>query len=94
MNFLPARLAAAAACTLVAAPAFAAPQAKAEAEPQTEAQSGDETAAKAGEAEPEANAEAEEAKRICRRIRVDMSSRRGTRVCMTADEWREFNQRR
>ncbi|MHA7818236.1 MAG: hypothetical protein ACX930_01170 [Erythrobacter sp.] len=38
--------------------------------------------------------EAEEAKRICRRIRTDMSSRRMERVCMTRDEWREFNQRR
>ncbi|WP_299192425.1 hypothetical protein [uncultured Erythrobacter sp.] len=36
----------------------------------------------------------EEEERICRRIRVDMSSRRATRVCMTRDEWREFNQRR
>ena len=33
----------------------------------------------------------EEEKRICRRIRTDMSSRRATRVCMTRSEWREFN---
>ena len=36
----------------------------------------------------------EEEERICRRIRTDMSSRRATRVCMTREEWREFNQQR
>ena len=35
-----------------------------------------------------------EEERICRRIRVDMSSRRKEKVCMTAEEWRAFNQRR
>ena len=35
--------------------------------------------------------DAEEEKRICRRIRTDMSSRRATRVCMTRAEWRAFN---
>lgn len=34
--------------------------------------------------------EAEE-KRICRNIRPDMSSRRKERVCMTSEQWREFN---
>ena len=29
--------------------------------------------------------------RICRNIRPDMSSRRKQRVCMTSEEWREFN---
>ncbi|QFT77793.1 hypothetical protein [Erythrobacter sp. THAF29] len=38
--------------------------------------------------------EAKEEKRICRRVKLDMSSRRGTKVCKTADEWRQFNQRR
>ena len=38
--------------------------------------------------------EVKEEKRICRRVKLDMSSRRGTKVCKTADEWREFNQRR
>ena len=35
-----------------------------------------------------------EDKRICRRVRLDASSRRGTKVCKTKEEWREFNQRR
>ena len=38
-----------------------------------------------------AEEEAREEKRICRRIRLDMSSRRTERVCKTADEWRAFN---
>lgn len=37
--------------------------------------------------------EAEE-KRICRRVKLDMSSRRATKVCKTKEGWREFNQRR
>ena len=41
----------------------------------------------------ESEAKAEE-KRICRRIRIDVSSRRATKVCKTAEEWRLFNQRR
>lgn len=36
--------------------------------------------------------EAKEEKRICRRIRTDASSRRKSKVCMTADQWREANQ--
>lgn len=36
----------------------------------------------------------EEEERICRRVRVDASSRRATRVCLTREGWREFNQRR
>nr|WP_298927632.1 hypothetical protein [uncultured Erythrobacter sp.] len=35
-----------------------------------------------------------EEKRICRRVKLDMSSRRATKVCKTKDEWRDFNQRR
>ena len=41
----------------------------------------------------EGKAKAEE-KRICRRVRLDASSRRGTKVCKTKEEWRVFNQRR
>lgn len=35
--------------------------------------------------------EAQEERRICRRVRLDAASRRGTRVCMTREEWRTFN---
>jgi hypothetical protein len=35
--------------------------------------------------------EATEDKRICRYVRLDMSSRRKTKVCRTVDEWRELN---
>ncbi len=52
---------------------------------------GAEIPAKASE---EVEKEAKEPKRICRRVKLDMSSRRATKVCKTADEWREFNQRR
>ena len=43
--------------------------------------------------EPEAPAEAtaEEDKRICRYVKLDMSSRRKTKVCRTVEEWRELN---
>lgn len=37
---------------------------------------------------------AEEEERICRSIRVDASSRRKTRVCLTQEGWRQLNQRR
>jgi len=37
---------------------------------------------------------AKEEKRICRRIRTDISSRRKEKVCMTSEEWRAYNQRR
>ncbi|MEL6528668.1 MAG: hypothetical protein AAGK01_05490 [Pseudomonadota bacterium] len=46
------------------------------------------------EASEEAEKPKAEEKRICRRVRLDASSRRGTKVCKTKDEWREFNQRR
>ena len=36
----------------------------------------------------------EEEERICRRVRTDASSRRATRVCLTREGWRQFNQRR
>ncbi|ABC63218.1 hypothetical protein [Erythrobacter litoralis] len=32
-----------------------------------------------------------ETRKICRHIRMDMSSRRKERVCMTAEEWTAFN---
>lgn len=32
-----------------------------------------------------------EDKRICRRISTGMGSRKKERVCMTSEEWREFN---
>ena len=35
---------------------------------------------------------AEEPKQICRRIRGDMSSRRSTKVCMTQEEWKAWNE--
>ncbi len=47
--------------------------------------------AEAGEGAEKAKVED---KRICRRVRLDASSRRGTKVCKTKEEWREFNQRR
>ncbi|MEE4337119.1 hypothetical protein [Erythrobacter sp.] len=99
MNFARLRLAALAACTLLAAPALAAPQDASESEAEAEVQAptneeGGKAPSQASEAQGETLPEAKEEKRICRRIRLDMSSRRGTRVCKTADEWREFNQRR
>ena len=39
--------------------------------------------------QPKAKEKAE--KRICRRIRLDASSRRATRVCRTKEEWRQYN---
>ena len=32
-----------------------------------------------------------EDKRICKSVRADASSRRKTRICRTAEEWRELN---
>ncbi|QIQ86179.1 hypothetical protein [Erythrobacter sp.] len=87
MNLAPARFAAFAACALIAAPAVSA------ADPQEEKVEA-ETAGEQDEAASDAKTEAKEDKRICRRIRTDMSSRRKTRVCLTAEEWRELNQRR
>jgi len=45
-------------------------------------------------AESSAQEEAGEEELICRSIRLDMSSRRKTRVCRTEAGWRELNQRR
>ncbi|MEP5939079.1 MAG: hypothetical protein ABJ239_12190 [Erythrobacter sp.] len=57
----------------------------------------DETAAPPAEQTAENTAEAKpapvtEEKRICRRISMDMSSRRKEKVCLTKDGWRDFNQ--
>jgi len=45
-------------------------------------------------AEPEAVEEPEEEARICRKIRLDASSRRKSRVCLTQQGWRDLNNRR
>ncbi len=39
---------------------------------------------------PAEQAEGED-KRICRYVKLDMSSRRKTKVCRTVEEWRELN---
>jgi len=49
----------------------------------------EEEAAKA-ETAPAEGTEAED-KRICRYVKLDMASRRKTKVCRTAEEWRELN---
>ena len=52
----------------------------------------DEVAAESAKTEEKAEEKKDE--RICRYIRTDTSSRRKTKVCMTADQWRENNQAR
>ena len=42
------------------------------------------------EAAPAEGAEAED-KRICRYVKLDMASRRKTKVCRTVEEWRDLN---
>ncbi|MBX7515127.1 hypothetical protein K3179_11290 [Qipengyuania sp. GH38] len=70
------RLAAiAAGLTILAAPAFAGQQ-EVPAETRADAP------------KPEAK---EEAEKVCKYIRADMSSRRKQKVCMTEAEWIEFN---
>jgi hypothetical protein len=66
------------------APAEAPKPAPAEAESDAESAK-DETkdTAETPEAEPEDE-------RICRHIRLDMSSRRKTKICRTTEEWREL----
>ena len=49
-----------------------------------------ETTEKPEAAEQEVTEQAED-KRICRRITAGMGSRRKEKVCMTREEWREFN---
>ena len=36
----------------------------------------------------------QEPKKICRQIAMQMNSRRKERVCMTKEEWRDFNNQR
>ena len=36
-------------------------------------------------------AQAQPSDRICRRVALDVSSRKKEEVCLTAKEWREFN---
>lgn len=55
---------------------------------------GDSNQVSSAKADAVATAEATSAERICRSVKLDMSSRRKSKVCKTADGWREFNQRR
>ena len=78
---------------LVASPLAAAFQPESEQEAAGTTASEAPTNAEAPAADASAPA-AKEEKRICRRVKLDMSSRRATKVCKTSDEWREFNQQR
>lgn len=42
-------------------------------------------------AEAEKVEEAKEEKKVCRRITEGMGSRRKVKVCLTRDEWKDFN---
>lgn len=64
------------------------------AEPQAKEQETEQQQEAVKDTESRTASQAKEEKRICRRVKLDMSSRRGTKVCKTADEWRKFNQRR
>lgn len=86
---------------LLAAPLFAVSAAatvSSDKDPQNvEQEQAENKAESASEEKPEALAAPEaktEEKRICRRVRLDASSRRATKVCKTSEEWRLFNQRR
>jgi predicted outer membrane protein len=64
--------------------------AQSEDQPQTPAPATESPAPKSdGEAAKEQVDEGE--KRVCKSVRADPSSRRKTRVCRTAEEWRELN---
>lgn len=63
-------------------------------EPETKSSETEQQATTEKEAAAPAIPEAKEEKRICRRVKLDISSRRATKVCKTKEEWREFNQRR
>jgi hypothetical protein len=76
----PAALAAAAELAAQQAPA----DQQAEQNPEETAEPEDTTADKTPET-------ATEDKRICRYVKLDMSSRRKTKVCRTVEEWREIN---
>lgn len=105
MKMLP-PLAAAAAILVFATPVIANPTQDAPAQQQAEqAQPATEESAPAvieipaitaPDAAPAETAEAPEAEEelICRSIRLDMSSRRKTRVCRTEEGWRQLNQQR
>jgi hypothetical protein len=91
MRLAPARLFAISAAMLLAplgAAAFAADpaqQAPTSQQPEeTPAETDDATDTKAPE-------EVAEDKRVCRYVKLDMSSRRKTKVCRTVEEWREIN---
>ncbi|RGP40719.1 hypothetical protein BPTFM16_01007 [Altererythrobacter insulae] len=60
----------------------------AQGEPAQPTEKADETAEKAVEEKVE---EKSEDKRICRSIRLDTSSRKKERICLTREGWREFN---
>jgi len=55
--------------------------------PQTEAQTSEREAEKPAQTEERAKPE-----KVCRYIRGTMGSRRKEKVCLTKEEWREFNQ--
>lgn len=77
---------------LVAAPVLAGdPEETAKADTAQEANDKDSESKSGAIVIPEVKAEE---KRICRYVKLDMSSRRKSKVCKTADEWRAFNQRR
>lgn len=105
MKMLP-PLAAAAALLVFAAPAYSNPAQDAPAQQQNEQEqpATEENASAvieipaitAPDSAPAETAEAPEAEEelICRSIRLDMSSRRKTRVCRTEEGWRQLNQQR
>ncbi|WP_252257715.1 MAG: hypothetical protein ACMUJI_01685 [Erythrobacter sp.] len=105
MKMLP-PLAAAAALLVFAAPALSNPAQDAPAQQQTEQEqpANEQTAPAvieipaitAPDAAPAETTDAPEAEEelICRSIRLDMSSRRKTRVCRTEEGWRQLNQQR
>jgi hypothetical protein len=75
---------------VLAAPLFASAALAAQsAEPQNEGETTEEQQSPAEKAEAEE--EAAEPARICRYVRLDMSSRRKTKVCRTTEQWRELN---
>jgi hypothetical protein len=48
----------------------------------------DTSPAPAAEAEPK---DAKEGEKICKRVALDVDSRRKEKLCLTRDEWRELN---
>jgi hypothetical protein len=79
-----------AAFAVLAAPLLASAALAAQAaEPENEGETVEEQQAPAEKAEAEDDAA--EPARICRYVRLDMASRRKTKVCRTTEEWRELN---